>query len=288
MNTRYTTLAVAWAASLAITYSFAKLAEPAAPVAPATSSEKTESKPDITPSTGSGDATPEGAALRGLNRSNVNQTTRDQLTGGLPMSDWLKHLMSQDDQIIRMTGFLKLLDTLDNGADIKDALAVMKENGRGGFGRGWSGEYSMLLEKWTQLNPKEAAAYLKDSLSPREQMMAGRSVLGTWTRMNPDEALAWAQTNGAPAKPEDGNWAVAAVVTQMAQRNLNRALLLAQTQPTSRTQGWVVNSLVGQLVKEQGPESALTTVQKLEPGPFQDAMLKQYERNQNRGGGGGR
>src|SRR5215203_5401885 len=96
-----------------------------------------------------------------LSGENKNLLSVSEVTGGQPLEDWLKKLMAQDDDIYRMQNFLKLFDALHSVDDIKAALKVMGGNGqRGGGGRGMRfTEYSMLLQKLTQMDPKEAVAY---------------------------------------------------------------------------------------------------------------------------------
>ncbi len=210
----------------------------------------------------------------------ASQTT-EQLTGGRPIGEWLKKLLAQEDDIVRTTGFMRLLETLDTPEKIKAALEVAVPNGggRGGWGRGMR-EYSMLLQKWTQLDPKSAANYAKNAKGFEDRFIATSSVLKTWARSNPEEALAWAQAN-APATTAnegdqggrwggEGNLAVNSVITQLAHTNINRALEVASTQPTGR-HSRLADSLVSELITQRGLEESRSAVSSLPAGSFRDS-----------------
>ncbi|MCX6978221.1 MAG: hypothetical protein NTX04_09870, partial [Verrucomicrobia bacterium] len=72
--------------------------------------------------------------------------TIEDLTGGKPMGEWLKRLLAQDDEVVRMTGFMMLLEKLNTPEEIEAALVVV--HGRSDWG-GRSREAAMLLQKWT-------------------------------------------------------------------------------------------------------------------------------------------
>jgi hypothetical protein len=191
------------------------------------------------------------------------------------MEDWLKRLIKQDDEIVRTTAFLRLLAVLETPEDLRQALEIVAPRGDR---PGWRGfgmrEAPMLLQKWTQLDAKGAAAYI-ESRNPQERMFASSVVLSTWARINPDEALAYAQANGQSANEQDGNWSMAMVVSQLAKNDVDRALQVATTQDTSRARGRMMDSVLSELVTQRGEDGARSTVMSLPPSAFRDNLTAQ-------------
>ena len=211
--------------------------------------------------------------------SESGPTTLEKLTGGRPMGDWLKNLLAQEDEIIRTTGFLKLLENLKTPEDIMAALEVVKgrdggDGGRRGGGRFGNREFSMLMQKFTQMDPKAAIAYAEKA-EGNERLAATATVLRTWARTSADEALAWAQTNGKTENEQDGNWAVAMVVSQLAKNNIDRALLVANEQPATRARGRMIDTLVSELVDQRGKEAAREAIMNMPDGTLKDSLTAQ-------------
>jgi hypothetical protein len=208
-----------------------------------------------------------------------------QVTGGQPLEDWLKKLMAQDDDIYRMQHFVQLFDALNNVEDIKTALKVMAPNGRG---RGMRfTEYSMLLQKLTQLDPKEAIAYAS-AQNGGERYMATGTVVRTWAKSQPEAALAWAKENGAPQNPDDqnnnnnrgpgggnDNWALASVVTQLAKTNLDKAIQEAGSNDLGRTSGRTADALLNEAIDQRGLDAAKKIVDSLPEGQFRNDYVQQ-------------
>jgi hypothetical protein len=212
--------------------------------------------------------------------------TVGEVTGGQPLEDWLKKLMAQDDDIYRMQNFVKLFDALNSPEDIKAALKVISASGRGGGG-GRGGmrftEYSMLLQKLTQMDAKGAIAFANEG-NGGERWMATGTVLRTWTKSEPEAALAWAKENGVqPNAENDGdrrgggndNWALASVVTQLAKTNLDKALQEAMSGELGRTAGRTAEALVGETVDQRGIDAAMKIAEGLPEGEFQNDFVRQ-------------
>ena len=178
-----------------------------------------------------------------------------QLTGGQPIGDWLKHLLEEEDEIARMNGFMRLMEVLGSGGEIEQALNAVMANGNG-WSRGK--EFSMLLQKWAQLDPAQAMAWVENIKDQGAKFGGYRAVLSTWTRRSPQEAVAWAEANGAPdAKDErDGNWAMATIVGQLSKTDADWALRLTEGQPMSRARGRMIDSVIGQVVSQRGEAAA--------------------------------
>ena len=178
-----------------------------------------------------------------------------QLTGGQPIADWLKNLLNEEDEIARMNGFMRLMEVLGSGDEIAQALDAMMANGNG-WSRGK--EFSMLLQKWAQLDPAQAMAWVEKIKDQGAKFGGYRAVLSTWTRRSPQEAVAWAEANGRPeAKDEqDGNWAMATIVGQLAKTDADWALRLTEGQSMSRARGRMIESVIGQYVSQRGEAAA--------------------------------
>ena len=209
--------------------------------------------------------------------------TIGEVTGGQPLEDWLKKLMAQDDDIYRMQHFVRLFEALNSVEDLKAALAVINADGGRGGGRGGMRftEYSMLLQKLTQLNPKEAVAFASGK-EGGERWMATGTVLRQWTKMEPDAALAWAKENGAQQVGDANddnrrteNWALASVVTQMAKTNLDKALTEAATADFGRGGGRTADALVGELVNQRGADEAKKAALSIPEGGFRNQFIEQ-------------
>src|SRR5436190_4537643 len=65
-----------------------------------------------------------------------------ELTNGRSLEDWLKHLMAQEDDVARMSGFMRMLELLSSSEDFEKAVSTLLSTGNG-WARGR--EYSMLL-----------------------------------------------------------------------------------------------------------------------------------------------
>ena len=221
-------------------------------------------------------------SLSGDNKSLLSVA---EVTGGQPLEDWLKKLLEQDDEIYRLQNFMKLFDALHSVEDVKMALKVMAPNnadgGRGGRGMRFT-EYSMLLQKLTQLDPKEAVAYASGQ-NGGERFMATGTVLRTWAKTEPEAALAWAKENGTPQDPNadendrrgNDNWALASVITQMGKTSLDRALQEAATGDLGRTAGRAADSLLNEAIDQRGIDGAKKIADSLPEGQFRNDYMQQ-------------
>ena len=207
--------------------------------------------------------------------------TVEELTGGKPVDEWLKHLLSQDDEIARTTGFMMLLEKLNTPAEIEAALVAVHASGRNDWGGRSSREASMLLQKWTKLEPKSAMAYVQKLEDQRAKFGGMNTVLQTWTRSNPQEAVAWAKANGASETPAEGgsdrptgNWAMSSVLGQLAKTDLGQAIELAQAEPVSMARGRVIETLVSQLVSQRGAAAARDAALAITDESMRAAMVR--------------
>jgi hypothetical protein len=236
---------------------------------------------------GSASASKAGASEDILARTfGGHATALNQILGGKTLEEHLKALLKVDDEAVRMLGFLRLLEALNTPEDIKAALELIgKENG----GRFRITETSMLLQKWTQMDPKAAAAFAS-SQRDFSRFTGMNAVLRTWLKSNPDDAIAWAQANGVqnqegdqqannrgPGRggPDDGNWAMATLMGPLAQQNLNRALELAKDQPESRARGRMIDTLVEEMVAQRGLDEARNVLADLPDDAFRAGMAGQ-------------
>ena len=215
--------------------------------------------------------------------------TVGEVTGGQPLGDWLKKLMALDDDIYRMQNFIKLFDALNSVEDIKAALEALSGGNDRGGGRGRGlrfTEYSMLLQKLTRLDPKEALAFAEKA-GGGDRFMATGTVLRAWSKTEPDAALAWAKENGVQQQQEDGNnrggrggegqkdnWALSSVVTQLAKTNLDKAIHEASSTELGRTGGRTAEALVGEAIEQRGLDEAIKMAGKLPEGPFQNEFVQ--------------
>lgn len=272
LNSRSLLIAGAWLASIAVTYSLGRLGGDA-PETSAISAAASAQPADIS---SSDRARPSASALFSAeDRRGGAAETIEQVTGGEPLEDWLKRLLKQDDEIVRTTAFLRLLSALETPEDLRKALEIVSASGgRGGWRGAGMREMTMLLQKWTQIDTKGAADYAKE-LNNNERWFTTSVVLGTWARINPDEALAYAEVNGQGPNPEDGNWGVATVVSQLAKSDVDRALQVASTQDLSRARGRMMDVVISELVAQRGEDAARNTVMSLPPSTFRDNLTAQ-------------
>ena len=200
--------------------------------------------------------------------------TVEELTGGKPLDEWIKHLLSQDDEIARTTGFMMLLEKLNTPAEIEAALVAVHANSRNDWGGRSSREASMLLQKWTKLDPKSAMAYVQKLDDQRAKFGGMNAVLQTWARANPQEAVAWAKANGAGTDEQGGNWAMSSVLGQLAKTDLGQAIELAQAEPISMARGRVIETLVSQLVSQRGEAAARDAALAITDESMRAAMIR--------------
>jgi hypothetical protein len=223
--------------------------------------------------------------------------TVGQVTGGQPLDEWLKKLMTVDDDTFRMTQFMKLFEALNTPEDIKAALKVLADSNKGGGGGGPFGgrgggrftEASMLLQKLTKLDPKAALA-VADAATGGEKFMAMSTVSRTWAKTDPDAALAWAKANGAPKAegaeaggaggPGGGfpggneNWALSGVITQIAKTDIDKAMTEASTLE-GRMGGRTADALVGEMISQKGLDAARKAADALPAGEFKNDFIQQ-------------
>jgi len=209
----------------------------------------------------------------------------NDVTNGRSLEDHVKHLLRQDDEAIRMLGFLRLLEALNSPDDLKSALDVIMKDGRGGFRMT---EQAMLLQKWAKLAPSDAAAYANGQRD-WAKFSGLNAVLKTWVKTSPEEAIAWAEKNGAPqpgndGQPqdgrggpggEDGNWAVATLINSLAKTNLDRALDVASHQSYSRARGRMADTLVNELISQRGEDAARDAVTGIQDEQFRAGLARE-------------
>jgi hypothetical protein len=211
-----------------------------------------------------------------------------RLTNGQPLDKWVKNLMAQQDGIVRMNGLLRLLDAVRDPEDLKTALGAFSLRGDRGFGRGARfTEYSMILEKWTQLDAKGAVAFV-NSKGREEKWIGMSAVMQTWTRTNPAEAIAWAQTTGkekdesqggqgGPGGP-GGGWPssspLSMVLSQLARTDLDRAIGVAATETFDR-RSRTLDTIAGELVGQRGLDGARSAIDGMAAGSLRDGLIPQ-------------
>jgi hypothetical protein len=205
----------------------------------------------------------------------------DQVLGGKSLEEHLKNLLKVDDEAVRMLGFLRLLEAMNNPDDIKAALELIAKEGNGRFRMT---EQSMLLQKWAQIDPKAAAAFASTQRD-FSRLTGMNAVLRTWLKANPEEAIAWAEANGVqnqneeqgnrgPGRggPEDGNWAIATLIGPLAQQNLERAMELTKEQADSRARGRMIDTLVDEMLAQRGMDATRNTLSDLPDDAFRASM----------------
>jgi hypothetical protein len=220
--------------------------------------------------------------------------TVGEITGGQPLEDWLKRVMTQEDELFRMQNFMKLLESLNTPADIETALKVVMAGGgrgRGGFGGPRFTEISMLMSKYVQLDPKGAMVY-STKLEGGEKFMATSSALRTWTRLSPDAALSWAASEGAAISMDFGrgpgggggeqeeaqpktNFALMSVVSQLAKTDIDKALSTGATMELGRFGDRMVETLAGELFNQKGADAMRSYADSLPAGAFRDQFVQQ-------------
>ncbi len=218
------------------------------------------------------------------------QVTVARVTNGQPLDKWMKNLMAQQDDIVRMNGLLRLLDAVRDPEDLKTALGAINLRGDRGFGRGARfTEYSMLLEKWTQLDPKGAIEYV-NTKSREEKWIGTNAVLQTWTRADATAAVTWAQANGKDAKEAEGgpgatggpgggppgftSSPISIVLSQLAHSDIDRALSVAAAETFDR-RSRTLDTLANELVSQRGLDGARTALDGMAAGSLRDGLTAQ-------------
>jgi len=218
---------------------------------------------------------------------NGGPLTVERLTNGQPIDKWIKNLMAQEDDILRMGGLLRFLDAVKDLAELQTALEAINLRGDRGFGRGARfTEYSMILEKWTQLDPKGAITFA-DSRTREEKYLGTSTVLRAWTRTDAAAAIAWAQANGKKeASPEgdspggppgfggQGNMALSSVLSQLARTDLDRALTVASTETFDR-RSRTLDTFASELVTQRGIDGAKSAIDGMPAGSLKDGLIAQ-------------
>ena len=242
------------------------------------------------PATGNAPSASRGAQF--ASAENSGPLTVARLTNGQPLEKWMKNLMAQEDGIVRMTGLLRLIDAVTDPADLRTALEAINLRGdRSSWRNSRYTEYSMLLEKWTQLEAKGAIAYV-EGRSREERFIGASAVLRTWTRLDPAAAIAWAEAKGESVNPTDGgpggpggpggwsyqgNFALSSVISQLAHSDLDRALTLASTQSFDE-RSRALDTIASELVTQRGLKEARTALDSLPEGNFRDGLSMQLAR----------
>lgn len=280
-----------WLATAAIAFCIGRIGAPTVPVA--TGDDPT--RPIAAKAGGASGAAdfslPPGERGQFAMGEGTGSMTVERLTNGQPLEKWVKNLMSQQDDILRMNGLLRLLDAVRDPEDLKTALgAINLRGGRGpGFGSRFT-EYSMILEKWTQLDPKGAIGYV--NAKGREEKWIGTSaVMQTWTRTDAAGAIAFAQAaakekekdkdesqgnQGGPGGSQPGftSSPISIVISQLARTDLDRALGVAATETFDR-RSRTVETIAGELVSQRGLDGARTALDGMAAGSLRDGLTSQ-------------
>ncbi len=211
-----------------------------------------------------------------------------RLTNGQPLDKWVKNLMEQPDSLVRMTGLLRLLEAAHDPEELKVALGAINLRGDRGFGRGARfTEYSMILEKFAQLDPKSAIGYV-NSKGREEKWIGTSSVMQTWTRTDPAGAIAWAQGEGkvkgedapgSPGGPGGGppgftTSPISIVLSQLARTDLDKAIGVAATETFDR-RSRALDTIAAELASQRGLEGARSAIDGMAEGSLRDGLIAQ-------------
>ena len=207
-----------------------------------------------------------------------------RVTNGVPLDKWMKNLMSQQDDIVRMNGLLRLLEAVRDPEDLKTALGAINLRGDRSFGRGSRfTEYSMILGKWAQLDPKGAIGYV-NSKGREEKWIGTSAVMQTWTRTDAAGAITWAQTGGKEKEDSQGgpgggppgfpSSPISVVLSQLAHTDLDRALGVAATEKFER-HSRTLDTIATELVGQRGLDGARTALDGMAAGSLRDGLISQ-------------
>jgi hypothetical protein len=217
--------------------------------------------------------------------------TVTRVTNGQPIDKWMKHLMAQEDNLVRMNGLLRFLEAVTDPEDLKIALAEVNLRGDRGRGARFM-EYAMILEKWTQLDAKGAITFVAASKGREEKWLGESTVLRTWTRTDASAALAWAQANGKENKenedPQDGQGGngrgpgggpptsspTSIVISQLAHTDLERAMSVAAAENLDR-RSRTIGTLANELVSQRGLDGARSALEGMAAGSLRDGLTTQ-------------
>ncbi len=276
---------IGWLATAAIAFCIGRIGVPTPPVT--ANDEAARSVSEKSGGTAGGVAdlpgTPGGRGQFAMGEGEGSLTVA-RLTNGQPLDKWMKSLMAQQDDIVRMNGLLRLLEAVRDPEDLKTMLGAINLRGDRGFGRGARfTEYSMILEKWTQLDPKDAIGYVNGK--GREEKWIGTSaVMQTWTRTDPAAAIVWAQTTGKEKDESQGGPGggmpgfttspISIVLTQLARTDLDRALGVAATETFDR-RSRTLDTLATELIGQRGVDGARSAIDGMSAGSLRDGLITQ-------------
>ncbi len=274
----------AWIGTAVLAYSLGNLGTPSAPPVQSDEAGAPSSRP-VASSNGYSAAEPAAGERPSDGGHGLTGTSLESIIGTQPLGDYLKRILTLDDDIKRTTAFMQVLETLKTPEEIQAALDAVAKSGRG-WGRGVaSREFSMLLQKWTTIDPKGAAEFAVKSTGREERYMATSAVLKTWMRTDLEGALGWARTNGVPPAGDpnteqrgegDGNYAVAMITAQIARTDANRALALASEDGNSRANTRLTDTLVEELFKQQGEPFARDAILAMPQSKLRDSMIGEH------------
>lgn len=279
---------IGWIATAAIAFCIGRIGTPASPSGNDIASRNSDSARSGAVQAG-GSASPATAAgLRGQFEMGEGSgpLTLEKVTNGQPLDKWIKHLMAQEDNIVRMSGLLRLLETVRDPAELKAALEAINLRGDRGFGRGARfTEYAMIMEKWAQLAPRDAMAYVNGK-SREEKWLGMSTALRSWTRSDPGAAIAWAQENKAKDDSEGGTDGqrggppgfsispMSFVLSQLARTDLDKTLSVAAGETFDR-RSRTLDTIAGELVSQRGIEGARNALEGMASGSLRDGLTTQ-------------
>ncbi|MEO8350359.1 MAG: hypothetical protein ABI680_01430 [Chthoniobacteraceae bacterium] len=261
---------IVWLATATITFCLGRLTSPQGRIVAEDRPSALQAQIDASSSRSTADPFPDTSDLDQLRINGSGITSAEQLAHGASLEEWLKKLFDLDDDIARMTGFMRLLEVAD-ASELQTALAVLRET-NDNWGR--SREFPMLMQKWAQLEPKAAAEFMGQQTDRAALFIGTRSVFSTWARQNPQESIAWAQEHGIMGQGNDtDNWPMAVIVNEIAEQNPDWALQLAEAQPRSQARGAMLGAMISGLLEQKSQAEVRDQILALSDESLRNGML---------------
>jgi hypothetical protein len=187
----------------------------------------------------------------------------------------IKALNDIKDPVERMEAWLALIKSLKTSDEMGNAVSGLLEN----FDfRSRSREMTMVLSRWTALDPQAAAQMAIGIKDGRVQGMATQLVVRDWAEKDPQAALLWAQGQAPKPKEEggerDGNWHLMGWIQSVSKTNPEWASQIAQSEPRSEARGEMMDSLISGFMNRDGKESTQRWTSSLPDGVFKDGVTR--------------
>lgn len=212
------------------------------------------------------DAGGEDASNRKISRT--LKTERGETSSSKTRLARLEAIVRGENPLDRNRALLAFLDQLGPG-DFEEAVAHFRSLG---ITDSRTGEYSLLLTAWAQVDPLSALTYAQENTSSG---FAQDTILTSWASTDPEAAIRWAQAN------HDGDGAnpyLPGIIRGLAQADLARATDLLASMPRSEERASGLDFILPHLL-QQGSDATRAWIASLTDDALKNgAMMRVAEK----------